>query len=69
MIGRILAGLVGAEMQRSRQGSGVKGAVLGMAAMGVLRRLGPVGMAIGGAYAAKKMYDRHQAEKAANSTT
>jgi hypothetical protein len=32
--------------------------VLGAAAVGVAKRLGPVALLLGGAYAAKKLYDR-----------
>ncbi len=61
MFGKILGPIIGAEVDRGRQRSGLKGAVLGAAAIGLIRRLGPVGLALGGAYAAKKMYDRSQA--------
>jgi hypothetical protein len=60
VVGKILSALIGAEIEKKRQQSGVKGAVLGAIAFSVIRRLGPVGLAIGGAYAAKKMYDRHK---------
>jgi hypothetical protein len=56
-----MSALIGAEIEKRRQKSGLKGAVLGAAAFAVVRRLGPVGLAIGGAYAAKKMYDRRKA--------
>lgn len=56
-----MSALIGAEIERKRQQSGLKGAVLGAAAFAVVRRLGPIGLALGGAYAAKKMYDRRQA--------
>jgi len=60
LVGKILGALIGAEVERKRQESGLKGAVLGMAAVGLLKRLGPVGLAVGGAYAAKKIYDRRK---------
>ena len=60
MIGKLLAALIGAEVEKRRQESGLKGAVLGAAAFGLMKRLGPVGLALGGAYAAKKMYDRRR---------
>jgi len=60
VVGKILSALIGAEIEKKRQRSGLKGAVLGAAAFAVVRRLGPVGLAIGGAYAAKKMYDRRK---------
>jgi uncharacterized membrane protein YhiD involved in acid resistance len=61
VVGKIMSALIGAEIEKRRQKSGLKGAVLGAAAFAVVRRLGPVGLAIGGAYAAKKMYDRRKA--------
>jgi hypothetical protein len=60
MLGKIVGALIGAEVEKRRQESGLKGAVIGAAAVGLLRRLGPVGLALGGAYAAKKMYDRRK---------
>jgi len=63
MLGKILGALIGAEVERRRQQSGLKGAVIGAVAAGALRRMGPVGLALGGAYAAKKMYDRRKAEQ------
>ena len=58
MIGKILGALIGAEVTKRGQQSGLKGAVVGAAAVGLLRRMGPLGLVLGGAYAAKKMYDR-----------
>jgi hypothetical protein len=60
MLGKILGALIGAEVERRRQESGLKGAVIGAAAVGLAKRLGPIGLALGGAYAAKKLYDRRQ---------
>jgi len=60
MIGKVLSALIGAEVEKRRQESGLKGAVIGMVAFGLIKRLGPVGLAVGGAYAAKKIYDRYQ---------
>ncbi len=65
MIGKILGALIGAKVERKREQSGLKGAVLGAAAAGLVRRLGPVGLALGGAYAAKKWYDRRQSDTGA----
>lgn len=53
-----MSALIGAEVEKRRQESGLKGAVLGAAAFGLIKRLGPIGLALGGAYAAKKIYDR-----------
>lgn len=57
MIGKIVA----AEMGRRLAGrdNGIKGALIGVAAPWLLRRaFTPAGIAIIGAYAAKKMYDK-----------
>lgn len=61
MIGKVVGALVGAEVEKRRQESGFKGAVVGAAAVGLMRRLGPIGLLLGGAYAAKKAYDRIKA--------
>lgn len=58
MIGKLLGALIGAEVEKKRQESGLKGAVLGMAAVGLAKRLAPAALLLGGAYAAKKYYDR-----------
>lgn len=58
MLGKIVGALVGAEVERKRQQSGLKGAVVGAMAVGLIRRLGPLGLVLGGAWAAKKAYDR-----------
>jgi uncharacterized membrane protein YhiD involved in acid resistance len=64
VVGKILSALIGAEVERRRQESGLKGAVLGAAAFSLVKRLGPIGLALGGAYAAKKIYDRRHAATA-----
>jgi hypothetical protein len=60
MIGRLIGALVGREIDRRDGSGGVKGAVIGAAVPGVLRRLGPLGLVLGGAYVAKKAYDRRR---------
>ncbi len=60
MIGKVVGALIGAEVEKRRQESGFKGAVLGAAAVGLAKRLGPVALLLGGAYAAKKMYERRR---------
>ena len=60
MIGKVIGALVGREIDRRDGSGGVKGAVIGAAAAGALRRLGPLGMVLGGAYVAKKAYDRRR---------
>ena len=57
MIGKILGAVIGNQIDRSDGRGGLKGAAMGMLTASVLRRLGPAGLVIGGAYAAKKMYD------------
>jgi len=63
MFGKIIGALVGREMDRRDGSGGAKGALLGMAAAGGLRRLGPLGMLLGGGYVAKKAYDRRKAAR------
>lgn len=60
MIRRVIGALIGGELDRTRGGSGVKGALLGGLAMRAMMRMGPFGYALGGAYVAKKMYDRRR---------
>jgi hypothetical protein len=64
MIGRIISALVGREIDRRDGSGGAKGALIGALAAGGLRRMGPLGMLIGGGYVAKKAYDRRRASKA-----
>ena len=66
MIRRVLGALVGAEIDRHRGRSGLKGAAVGALAASALRRMGPLGLAVGGAWAAKQAYDRYRAGKAAS---
>ncbi len=63
MIGKVIGALVGREIDRRDGKGGVKGAVFGALAAGGLRRLGPLGLLLGGAYVAKKAYDRRQATR------
>jgi hypothetical protein len=65
MIGKLMVALIGAEVEKRRQESGFKGAVIGLAAVGLAKRIVPVGLALGGAYAAKKYYNRYRAGAAA----
>ena len=60
MIGRVVGALVGAEIDRKRGDSGVKGALIGAVAAGALRRMGPLGLVLGGAWAAKQALDRRR---------
>ncbi|HEX8447810.1 MAG TPA: hypothetical protein VF649_14505 [Sphingomonas sp.] len=63
MFGKIIGALVGREIDRRDGRGGTKGAILGMVATGGLRRLGPLGMILGGGYVAKKAYDRRRASR------
>ncbi|MFS0773900.1 hypothetical protein [Sphingomonas sp. 1P08PE] len=65
MIGKIIGALVGREMDRRDGSGGLKGAALGALVGGGLRRLGPLGMMLGGGYVAKKAYDRRRAGRQA----
>ena len=57
MIRQILGAVIGNAIDRRDGRGGIKGAAIGMLAMGAMRRMGPLGLALGGAYAAKKMLD------------
>ncbi len=63
MIGKIIGALLGREMDRRDGSGGVKGAFMGAAAAGALRRTGPLGMVLAGGYVAKKMLDRRRLAK------
>jgi hypothetical protein len=65
MIRGIIGALVGAEIDRRDGDSGIKGAAIGLIAGRVLSRMGPLGLALGGAYVAKKAYDRDRAARQA----
>ena len=62
MIGKVIGALVGEELGK-RRGEGGKGAVLGVIAASAMPRLGPLGLALGGAYVAKKALDRRRERK------
>jgi hypothetical protein len=64
MIRGLIGALLGAEIDRRDGDSGLKGAAIGLIASRVITRLGPIGLALGGAYVAKKAYDRRKASKA-----
>ncbi|WP_343520544.1 hypothetical protein [Sphingomonas sp.] len=63
MIGKVIGALVGREIDRRDGEGGAKGAALGWLAAGAMKRLGPIGLALGGAYVAKKVYDRRKASR------
>jgi uncharacterized membrane protein YebE (DUF533 family) len=64
MIGKLIGALVGREIDRRDGRGGMKGALLGAASAGILRRAGPVGLLLGGAWVAKKALDRRKAGRA-----
>jgi hypothetical protein len=60
MFGKIAAAFIGNKVA-GRQ-SGAKGALLGLGVAALARRgLGPLGLALGAGWAAKKMYEKRQA--------
>lgn len=63
MIGKVIGALFGREIDRRDGSGGAKGAAIGWVAAGAMRRLGPLGLALGGAYVAKKVYDRRKASR------
>jgi hypothetical protein len=65
MIGKVIGALLGREIDRRDGSGGFKGAMLGAAAAGALRRTGPIGLLLAGGYVAKKVYDRRRARRVA----
>lgn len=63
MIGKVIGALVGREIDRRDGKGGLKGALIGAAAAGGLRRLGPLGLALGAGYVAKKALDRRRSSR------
>lgn len=64
MIGKLIGAFVGAKAAQSARGvSGPGGALLGAAAVGMARRMGPVGIiaAAAGGYAIKRYNEKRQA--------
>lgn len=62
MLGKIAGAFIGSKVA-GRQ-SGAKGALLGLGLAAIARRgLGPLGLALGAGWAAKKIYDRRQAKR------
>jgi hypothetical protein len=63
MLGKIIGAIVGNRVA-GRHG-GAKGALMGVGIAALARRgLGPLGLALGAGWAAKKMLDRRQATRA-----
>lgn len=63
MFGKVIGALLGREIDRRDGRGGFKGAVLGAAAAGGLRRTGSIGMLLAGGYVARKMLQRRRAAK------
>lgn len=61
MLRTVIGALVGSELDRRNGRGGVGGALLGAVAARAVMRSGPLGLLIGGAYVAKKAYDRRKA--------
>lgn len=63
MFGKLIGALIGSKVAGSQ--SGAKGALIGAGVAALARRgLGPLGLALGAGWAAKKMYDRRQSRRA-----
>ncbi|MET0376825.1 MAG: hypothetical protein ABW128_21545 [Rhizorhabdus sp.] len=61
MIGKVLGALIGRQIDRRDGEGGMKGALMGAAAAGIIRRAGPLGLLAGGAWIAKKAFDKRKA--------
>lgn len=64
MLRTVITALIGREIDRRDGKGGMKGALLGVAASRLLTRMGPLGLVLGGAYVAKKAYDRRGTRRA-----
>jgi hypothetical protein len=62
VIGKLMGAWIGNRIDRRDGEGGVKGAILGTLAVGALRRAGPIGLVVGGAYLAKRMFDRRRGD-------
>ena len=62
MFGKIVGAIIGSKIAGSQ--SGAKGALIGAGVVAIARRgLGPLGLALGAGWAAKKIYDSRQAAR------
>ena len=66
MIGKIIGALLGREIDRRDGGGGARGAILGAAAAGALRRTGPLGLMLAGGYVARKALNRRRTARRGN---
>ena len=63
MFGKIVGAIIGSKIAGSQ--SSAKGALIGAGVAAIARRgLGPLGLALGAGWAAKKIYDARQARRA-----
>ena len=63
MFGKLIGAIIGSKVAGAH--SGAKGALIGAGVAALARRgLGPLGLALGAGWAAKKMYDARQARRA-----
>ena len=63
MLGKIAGAFIGSKV--AGRHSGTKGALLGFGLAAIARRgLGPLGLALGAGWAAKKLYEKRQAGRA-----
>lgn len=60
MLSKILGAIIGSRIDRSDGHGGIKGALLGYAGAALVKRVLPLGLAIGGGLAAKRAYDRRR---------
>jgi hypothetical protein len=63
MIGRILGAVIGSRIDRRDGSGGMKGALTGALLAGGMRRMGPLGLALGAAYMGKKALDQRRFNK------
>ncbi len=63
MLGKLLGAFIGSKIDKRDGQGGVKGAVIGAVAAGAIRRAGPLGLLLGGAYVAKKAFDKRKAAR------
>lgn len=69
MIGKIIGAAVGKRIA-GRYGNGARGALVGALVPMVARRaFGPLGLALAGGYAAKKIYDRSKGRRSGDQRT
>jgi hypothetical protein len=63
MLGKIAGALIGRSIDQRDGRGGLKGALMGAATAGALRRMGPLGLAIGGGIMAKRYMDKRKAAR------